>query len=497
MKYPFVVFFRYPQYSDVDVLFEENKDSMDCSIFIIEKKEELNKLFNSNYQIVVSYGHGEDEQKYIEECNSIIAPRMRKRWIHYSVLPTIAEFCRAVNYCFIHNCTLDRTTVRPTFSIFTTTYNSYDKILRAYASLQSQTFKDWEWVVLDDSPNDEHFQFLRTNMLTDHRIRLYKRGENSGNIGNVKNEAVSLCRGKYLIEFDHDDEIPEYVLQDSTTYFDAHPEVGFIYMDFINIYENGENFRYGEFFGKGYSHYYCQKYKGRWRYVYITANINNVSLSHLVCMPNHPRIWRRDVLLEAGNYCEFLPINDDQEILIRTALMTKIAKINKIGYVQYMNRNNNNFSLIRNSEINRIGPRFLQPIFYDELKVHDKMKIQDAYESDHYIHYPSKIWKRDDSMYEPKFANHSINVDYDKQYCIIGFDTLLENLEKIRELYKNPKNDFILLDNKGSNDEMFCKLDEYVLDRFKCYAFLDETKEEMKKYFLWLYKSCDDYEIIG
>jgi hypothetical protein len=334
-------------------------------------------------------------------------------------------------------------------------------------------------------------------MLTDHRIRLYKRGENSGNIGNVKNEAVSLCRGKYLIEFDHDDEIPEYVLQDSTTYFDAHPEVGFIYMDFINIYENGENFRYGEFFGKGYSHYYCQKYKGRWRYVYITANINNVSLSHLVCMPNHPRIWRRDVLLEAGNYCEFLPINDDQEILIRTALMTKIAKINKIGYVQYMNQNNNNFSLIRNSEINRIGPRFLQPIFYDELKVHDKMKIQDAYESDHYIHYPSKIWKRDDSIYEPKFANHSINVDYDKQYCIIGFDTLLENLEKIRELYKNPKNDFILLDNKGSNDEMFCKLDEYVLDRFKCYAFLDETKEEMKKYFLWLYKSCDDYEIIG
>ena len=65
-------------------------------------------------------------------------------------------------------------------------------------------------------------------------MRLYRRSCNSGNIGNVKNEAVSLCRGKYVLELDHDDEILPDVLKDSVEYFEAHPDVGFIYMDFIN-----------------------------------------------------------------------------------------------------------------------------------------------------------------------------------------------------------------------------------------------------------------------
>ena len=42
-------------------------------------------------------------------------------------------------------------------------------------------------------------------MINDSRVRLYRRSENNGNIGNVKNEAISLCRGKYILEFDHDD----------------------------------------------------------------------------------------------------------------------------------------------------------------------------------------------------------------------------------------------------------------------------------------------------
>ena len=41
---------------------------------------------------------------------------------------------------------------------------------------------------------DKHFAFLKEKLSSDNRI-----------IGNVKNEAISLCRGKYVIEMDHDD----------------------------------------------------------------------------------------------------------------------------------------------------------------------------------------------------------------------------------------------------------------------------------------------------
>ena len=185
---------------------------------------------------------------------------------------------------------------------------------------------------------------------------MYKRDCNSGNIGNVKNEAVGLCRGKYVLELDHDDIIFPKILQEAYDVFETDEEIGFVYADFANIYENGTNFSYSDYLGKGYAGYYMEKFNNHWFKICSCPGINNITTSHLVCLPNHPRMWRRKTLLELGNYSEFLPICDDFEILLRTMCNTKVAKIHKIGYIQFMNDNQNNFSLIRNGEINRLGP---------------------------------------------------------------------------------------------------------------------------------------------
>lgn len=495
MKYPYVIFFRLDKYAEIDNFFISNNEKLKCTLFFTSNLEHLNKLFNSNYQILVTYGPEADE--YTTKFLSHITNRMRNRWIHFNEIPVIDNFNTAVNFCFIHNCAISRERTRPVFSVFSTTYNSYNKIIRAYDSLKAQTLRDWEWVVLDDSPDDNHFQFLRELMLNDNRVRLYRKGENSGNIGNVKNEAVSLCRGKYVLEFDHDDEVLPFVLKDSADLFDANQEVGFIYMDCICTYENGSNFFYGDFICKGYGGYYCQKYLNKWVYVYVTPNINNITLSHLVCCPNHPRIWRRETLLSAGNYSEFLPICDDYEIILRTALTTKVAKIHKFGYVQYMNESNNNFSLIRNEEINRIGPEFISPMFYKFHDIHEKMKGLDAYEDESYLTNHSKIWERDFDSYEHKFCNLVCNPDYDKQFCIIGIDSLIFNLERIKELYKNPRHDFILLENKSTLDYIFNKLDNYGFSRFKCYSLIDSPEKILIQFFMVIYKSCREIEIIN
>ena len=59
-----------------------------------------------------------------------------------------------------------------------------------------------------------------------------------------------------------------------------------------------------------------------------------------------------------------------------------------------MNDEGNNFSTIRNAEINRIGPVYISPMFYEKYGVHDKMKQLDAYENPIYITHHSDIWKR-------------------------------------------------------------------------------------------------------
>jgi len=493
MKYPYVIFYRFEHLSEIDNFLIENNNKLDCSIFFTCDKNDLNKLYDSNFQILVTYG--DKESDYVDLVNSIIADRMRRRWIHFNKIDSIDDFNRGINYCFIHNCTLNREIIRPIFSVFTPSYNSYHKIERAYNSLKNQTLKDWEFIVIDDSPDDNHFNFLRKLMINDSRVRLFRKSENNGNIGNLKNEAVSLCRGKYVLEFDHDDEILPSVLQDAVNCFESNPEIGFIYMDFIMLFENGNNFSYGDFICGGYGNYYCQKYNNKWVNVYNTPNINNITLSHLACCPNHPRIWRKSDLINAGNYSELLPICDDYEIILRTALTTKIAKISKFGYIQYINNNNNNFSLIRNAEINRIGPKFISPIFYDIFNINEHMKTLDAYEDEIYKHNHSKLWQRGDT-YKNKYCNKIINPDYDFQYCIIGIDSLIMNKENIYNLYQNKKNDFILLDNKCDISHLQFLLDYYGFSRFKCYSLIDEKFENLKKYFM-MYRSCENYEIIN
>jgi FkbM family methyltransferase len=352
---------------------------------------------------------------------------------------------------------------------------------------------------MDDTPEDKHFAFLKEKLSADNRVRLYKRDRNSGNIGNVKNEVISLCRGKYILEMDHDDEILCDCLRDAHDIFQTDEQIGFVYGDTIHLYRDGTNFKYSDFICKGYGGYYMEKIKGNWVYVYNTPNINNITLSHLVCLPNHPRIWKRSVLMELESYSEFLPICDDYEILLRTCCSKyKVAKNNKAQYIQYMNDGGNNFSNIRNSEINRLGPQYISPMFYKKYEVHDKMKTLGAYEDESYIQNQSQIWKRGEK-YQHKKMNCRVNLNYDNQYCIIN-DALdvPATMERVRELYKNGRNDFLVLSNKITNEELQAKLDSYGFERMKCYSYIDcKEEEQLVAYFKMMYKNDNcEYEVI-
>ena len=482
MKYPNILFFRDKKYSDIDLFLEENKTQLDCNINITDDKNDINKMFDCNIHLLVTFG----DKNCFSSINPLVSDRICVRWLHFDEILDINKFNRSVNYCYINNITFKPEKIRPIFSLFTTCYNSYEKIIRAYKSIQSQTMVDWEWVILDDSPDDEHFVFLK-NTLKDPKIRLYKRSENNGSIGNVKNEVVSLCRGKYVLEMDHDDEILPYVLLDATNAFkDA--KVGFVYMDFINVYEDFRNYYYSNYFALGYGGYYRQKYNNHWVYVCMTPNINNVTLSHIVSVPNHPRIWRKSTLLEIGNYNEMLPICDDYEVFLRTSVNTNIAKIPKLGYVQYMNNNNNNFSLIRNSEINRLVYPIRDQCF-EAYNINEEMKKKDAYQENEF----KPIWKR--LNYEYKYCNSIINLNK-KQTCIIGLETLFSNYHDIKILSKcDYCNDILLLDNKVSSDVLCQMIDVFNLN-MKCYAMDDCTDEELIRYFILLYKNSSDYNII-
>ena len=90
MKYPNIIFFRYEKYNYIDHFCDINKDNLNCNINITSCKLSLNKLFDSNYHLLITFG--EIENEYHEDVFSIIPSRICKRWIHYNHINDINVF---------------------------------------------------------------------------------------------------------------------------------------------------------------------------------------------------------------------------------------------------------------------------------------------------------------------------------------------------------------------------------------------------------------------
>ena len=97
---------------------------------------------------------------------------------------------------------------------------------KALESLQLQTYPHWEWVIILDSDDEETRKIAREIEEEDFRVRVFEMTPHSGgNIGDVKYRAASLSRGKYLVEFDHDDYMLSDLLESSLKAFKRHPMI--------------------------------------------------------------------------------------------------------------------------------------------------------------------------------------------------------------------------------------------------------------------------------
>ena len=89
-------------------------------------------------------------------------------------------------------------------SIITPTYNSAKYISEAIQSVQKQTYRNWEMLIVDDCSSDNTIAIVEQFMEDDHRIHLLKLNKNSG-AGVARNSAITEAKGKYIAFLDSDD----------------------------------------------------------------------------------------------------------------------------------------------------------------------------------------------------------------------------------------------------------------------------------------------------
>jgi len=91
----------------------------------------------------------------------------------------------------------------PWVSVVTPAFNAATTLPRAFRSLQSQTFGQWEYIVVDDGSTDHTAKAI--GGFTDARLRPVIRTVNRGP-GAALNAGISRARGRYLAFLDADDE---------------------------------------------------------------------------------------------------------------------------------------------------------------------------------------------------------------------------------------------------------------------------------------------------
>lgn len=333
-------------------------------------------LENDKYvdAIVVQYKGLQPNLPVLEEL-----PDYYKRSIHYMMADDNYGIPLALE---INNNQLSES-FRPLFSIVTPLYKTkFTSFCAAYNSLTLQDNNDWEWILIDDSPEEETKikEFIEARK--DLRLRYFRIGPTNGNIGLSKWRGNCMSIGKWLVEFDHDDMLTPWCLNTLKEAIEKYPDNKFIYSDSTPVDENGnvkpcewEDYNFDMNYGYSYE---TKMPDGNLLRTDYSGPVNCATIRHIVGVGNHVRCWERAFYFAIGGHNVTQRIADDYELIIRSFLRTRFTHIPRSCYLQRFDGNNSQFTEEPDTDgqgnINDIQRRVrLISIYYDKA-IHERLE---------------------------------------------------------------------------------------------------------------------------
>lgn len=110
-------------------------------------------------------------------------------------------------------------------SIVMPVYNGINFIEQSIQSIKKQTFKDWEFLIINEFGSDDGSrEVIEAHAAADFRIKLIQNSECLG-LAESLNRGIELAEGEYIARVDVDDTSYPQRLEKQVAYLDRHPEV--------------------------------------------------------------------------------------------------------------------------------------------------------------------------------------------------------------------------------------------------------------------------------
>ena len=190
-------------------------------------------------------------------------------------------------------------------TVLMSVYNGEKYLREAIDSILRQTFKNFEFLIVDDGSTDSSADIVRLS--DDPRIRLVQNGENIGLIRSL-NKGLKLAKGEYIARMDADDiSLPER-LEKQVRFLDENIKVGLVSSSINKIDETG-------------------KEVGVWKLSSSNDIIKQNLLKGLNQFSHPSSMFRKKCIERVGGYRERFKMAQDYDLWLRVAEEFEVANI--------------------------------------------------------------------------------------------------------------------------------------------------------------------------
>jgi len=185
-------------------------------------------------------------------------------------------------------------------------YNGQGYISQSMESILLQTYKDFEFIIINDGSTDDTLKIISS--YEDSRIRIIN--QNNAGLTRSLNQGISLAKGEYIARIDADDiSMPER-LSTQVQFLKSNPDVALVGANAILIDEDG-------------------KKTGKTDFPSKNNELINKMIELISPFPHSTACFRRETALSLGGYNERFTRGQDFDLWLRMSQKYRIACINE------------------------------------------------------------------------------------------------------------------------------------------------------------------------
>lgn len=196
----------------------------------------------------------------------------------------------------------------PSITVLMSVYNGEQWLKEAITSVLSQTFSDFEFVIVNDGSVDNSLLIIKEFALTDQRIKILDK-PNSG-LADSLNYGIAHASGQWIARLDADDICELTRLEKQYNFVKQNQQVVFVGTALTLINENGEDIKI---------HYYPERH--------------DVLLKHLQTVrkfpPHSSAFYRADIVKRIKGYNKKIKHAEDWDLWLRLSEIGRFSTINE------------------------------------------------------------------------------------------------------------------------------------------------------------------------